>query len=81
MTIIKRKTFIIKRFCKNCRIDRPAKENKILRRFSYQTVSRLFRKQRQVTEFLPIETKRICIHCLSVFCMAKDAFQRSIFTT
>ncbi|EFK64199.1 hypothetical protein HMPREF9008_01308 [Parabacteroides sp. 20_3] len=52
-----------------------------MRRFSYQTVSRLFRKQRQVTEFLPIGTKQICIHCLSMFCMPKDAFQRSIFTT
>ncbi|EEZ23601.1 hypothetical protein HMPREF0105_0985 [Bacteroides sp. 3_1_33FAA] len=52
-----------------------------MQRFSYQTVSRLFRKQRQVTKFLPIGTKRICIHCLSMFCMPKDAFQRSIFTT
>ncbi|EEZ28064.1 hypothetical protein HMPREF0101_01678 [Bacteroides fragilis] len=52
-----------------------------MRRFSYQTVSRLFRKRRQVTEFLPIRTKRICIHCFSMFCMPKDAFQRSIFTT
>ena len=41
----------------------------------------LFRKRRQVTEFLPIRTKRICIHCFSMFCMPKDAFQRSIFTT
>ena len=80
MTIIKRKTFIIKRFT---RITEQTylQKNKILRHFSYQTVSRLFRKQRQVTKFLPIGTKRICIHCLSMFCMPKDAFQRSIFTT
>ena len=80
MTRIKRKTFIIKRFT---RITEQTylQKNKILRHFSYQTVSRLFRKQRQVTEFLPTGTKRICIHCLSMFCMPKDAFQKSIFTT
>ena len=81
MTRIKRKTFIIKHFARIAEQTYLTKENKILRRFSYQTVSRLFRKQRQVTEFLPIGTKRICIHCLSMFCMPKDAFQRSIFTT
>ena len=81
MTIIKRKTFIIKHFARFAEQTDLQKENKILRRFSYQTVSRLFRKQRQVTEFLPIGTKQICIHCLSMFCMPKDAFQRSIFTT
>ena len=50
MTRIKRKSFIIKHFVENCIINRPAKENKILQRFSYQTVSRLFRKQRQVNQ-------------------------------
>ena len=81
MTIIKRKTFIIKHFARIAEQTDLQKKNKILRRFSYQTVSRLFRKRRQVTEFLPIRTKRICIHCFSMFCMPKDAFQRSIFTT
>ena len=78
MTRIKRKTFIIKRFT---RITEQTylQKNKILQRFSYQTVSRLFRKQRQVTEFLPIGTKRICIHCLSMFCMPKDAFSKEYF--
>ena len=80
MTRIKRKTFIIKRFT---RITEQTylQKNKILRHFSYQTVSRLFRKQRQVTGFLPVKAERIFIHCLSMFCIPKNAFERSIFTT
>ena len=53
MTIIKRKTFIIKHFA------RIAEQTDLQKKTKYcdVSVSRLFRKRRQVTEFLPIGTK------------------------
>ena len=81
MTIIKRKTFIIKHFARIAEQTDLQKKTKYCDVSVTRLLAACFRKRRQVTEFLPIRTKRICIHCFSMFCMPKDAFQRSIFTT
>ena len=51
MTIIKRKTFIIKHFARFAEQTDLQKKTKYCDVSVTRTVSRLFRKQRQVTEF------------------------------
>ena len=80
MTRIKRKTFIIKHFA------RIAEQTYLQKKTKYCDVSvtRLLAAcfgNNAGNRIFTDRNKADCIHCLSMFCMPKDAFQRSIFTT